>query len=782
MKSGKTLRSAGVYALAALILGGTTGASGADPTDARDRLPAPAGSEGDFLPGEAIIRFEPGVPASARQRAKREAGASFESTLGLPLAQVVDVDGSVEAAVRKLERQPGVAYAQPNYRYEATAVDSPNDTFFEELWGLGEPVGPEAGVYALEAWENNKGAGQVIAILDTGVDLTHPDLAPNLWEDSISGDHGHDFVDGDDDPDDFNYHGTHVAGTAAAVDANEEGIAGVAPEAEIMAVRVLDGDGSGFTDDIAAGIDFAAENGADVINMSLGGQADEGVGDQAMSDAIAEAGEAGAVTVVAAGNEAVDNDTEPHTPCALPNPTMICVAALSRATGALAGFSNYGEKSVDLAAPGTSILSAKTDYGAPVFEEGFEGGLGLWTTETFNGGLPWGESSSAPVGDKSATDSPSGDYGPPEDPEEFSYSELFTTAAVNLAAERGCRVHFRTRYEIEEFFDGFFAGAIDESPDFDGIVLDGTSPGFGGGSFVRAEASVSDLDGGTDVHPIFAVVADETEERDGAYVDDVRLICRDGTYVDAEATGGNYDQPESGNYIRFQGTSMATPHVAGVVALVGAAVDDAELALTPEQTVGAVLAGTSTMPSSDPERPTATFGIADACKAIAVATEQNFEEICPVSSVPEEPESPEEEEDEPDSSDDSSEADAPPPAVPPPPIANPDRIAPHTFIKNRPRKVVFTPWRRGRAVFKFRSNEAGVLFFCQFDRKRWRRCGPRFVRWFLPGRHVLRVKARDAAGNVDPTPAVYRFRVRRVSKKQFARLKRESRRARHDRR
>lgn len=271
----------------------------------------------------------------------------------------------MQAAVRRLERQPGVAYAQPNYRYGATVVET-NDTFDGELWGLDDPETPDPGVGALGAWDQGtRGAGQVIAVLDTGVDLTHPDIAPNLWEGS-SGEHGFDFVDEDPDPDDYNFHGTHVAATAGAMAGNELGIAGVAPEAEIMAVRVLDGDGFGSTDEIAAGILYAAANGADVINMSLGGLGG-GAGDKTMSDAIEVAAAANVVVVAAAGNEAADNDTEPHTPCALPNANLICVAALNRA-GALATFSNWGESSVDLAAPGTQILSAKAHYGAPLLD------------------------------------------------------------------------------------------------------------------------------------------------------------------------------------------------------------------------------------------------------------------------------------------------------------------------------------------------------------------------------------------------------------------------------
>lgn len=775
MKPGKSLRWVGAGTLATLMLGAGVVTSAAAFAGARDRVPSPTAAKGEFVSGQAIVRFEPGAGASLRQNAKREAGASFESTLRLPRAQVVDVDGSVEVAVRDLERQPGVAYAQPNYRYEATAVEPPNDSFFGELWGLEAPTAPDPGVYALGAWEDNLGAGQVIAVLDTGVDLTHPDLAPNLWEDSGSGDHGHDFVDGDDDPDDFNYHGTHVAGTAAAAVGNALGVAGVAPAAEIMSVRVLDGDGSGFTDDIAAGIAYAGENGADVINMSLGGPA--GAGDKAMSDAIAEAGAEGVVTVVAAGNEGADNDAERHTPCALPNPTMICVAALNR-SGALAGFSNYGAETVDLAAPGTSILSAKTDYGAPVFEEGFEGGLASWASEAFNGAVAWGTSESAASGSKSATDSPGSDYGhSPAGSNEYAESDLYTTEAVDLTAERGCRVLFRTKYEIESSSDGFFAGAVSESPfegeeSFDGILLDGTSPGYPGG-FTRKEASISRLDGRDDAHPIYAVVSDEEVEFDGAHVDDVRLICRDETYNDSEAKFSEYDQPESGNYIRFSGTSMASPHVAGVAALVQGAAP----ALTAQQAVDAVLEGASAMPSPDAGRPTATNGIADACKAIAVATGGSVATGCPASSEASPPGGEEEggeereaeaEEGEsgggraPSTSGETASDESPPGSGAADALTVADRTRPRIFFRWRARRRVLTPRRRGRVVFRFASDELDARFICRLDGRQWRFCQRRIVMRLGPGRHVLRVRAVDAAGNVSRFAAVHRFRVRRI--------------------
>ena len=231
----------------------------------------------------------------------------------------------------------------------------------------------------LPAWERTRGAGQVIAVVDSGVDLTHPDLFGNLWanpgetpgngvDDDGNGKvddvHGYDFVDADAHPDDFHYHGTHVAGIAAAVAGNAEGAAGVAPEAHLMALRALDGNGAGSTSEIAEAVRYAALEGAGVINLSLGGPAG-GSGDAVFLQAVQAAEAADAVVVVAAGNAGSNNDTTPTVPCTFPAANLICVAALDP-SGALAGYSNYGLTTVDVGAPGTAIVSSKTDWGIPV--------------------------------------------------------------------------------------------------------------------------------------------------------------------------------------------------------------------------------------------------------------------------------------------------------------------------------------------------------------------------------------------------------------------------------
>ena len=156
------------------------------------------------------MRYAPGTDVSERRDLRSAADVDFEESLGLARTQLVKFDGSVRDAIARLESQPDVVYAQPNYVYHAFAA-APNDTHFGHLWGLAATPG----VGALPAWDRSLGAGQVIAVVDTGVDLTHPDLVPNLWS-GPGGIHGHDFVDNDDVPDDFNLHGSHVAGTVAA--------------------------------------------------------------------------------------------------------------------------------------------------------------------------------------------------------------------------------------------------------------------------------------------------------------------------------------------------------------------------------------------------------------------------------------------------------------------------------------------------------------------------------------------------------------------------------------
>lgn len=549
------------------------------------------GPTGAAALGEAIVRFVRGTSPAERLAVRRSAGVALGRALELSQAQVVEVEGSVGTAVRRLEREPNVAFAQPNYVYRTLTADP----LYEDLWGLPEIDAPTG-------WSATRGGGQVIAVLDTGVDLAHPDLAPRLWSnpspDPLADDvHGYDFVAGDGSPDDFHYHGTHVAGTAAATADNGIGIAGVAPEARIMAVRVLDGDGVGYSDQIADGVGYAAAHGADVINMSLGGPA--GDEDALLAQAVADAGiEHDVVVVAAAGNGNDSNDLEPQSPCQAPDksqpPNLICVAATAP-SGQLAGFSNWGAESVHLAAPGEGIWSARPPYarvypatGGP---DGFESGVAFGNDwGRFVGTTAWGRDNVfQQEGVFSAADTPGADYA------NGATASLVAATDTSLAGRRGCRMQFSYRLRLADDGDTLMAGLwIGDRLDL--ATLDTTDSGFEGTSLAFEQA-----DGKPAVAPVFWLRADGNGVDEGANVDEVELLCRSNAY------GSN-------SYLDLNGTSMAAPHVSGVAALVRAAVPGT----TAAQTVAALVAGAKPLVPT-PGKPTMTNGIVNAPGALAAA-------------------------------------------------------------------------------------------------------------------------------------------------------------------
>ncbi len=212
-----------------------------------------------------------------------------------------------------------------------------------------------------EAWQKGAtGEGTVIAVVDTGVDLDHPDLQGKLVP-------GWDFVDDDDQPDDGNGHGTHVAGITAAATGNGIGVAGTAPGAKIMPVRVLGDDGSGTDEDIAEGIDWAIDNGADVINLSLG---ETGVVARLskggpLNMAIRRASDEGVVVVAASGNEGTAKR-------AYRIGVPVLVVNATDQNGEVASFSNVGDQRA-VSAPGVGILSTAPMTPSSIWPQGTDG-------------------------------------------------------------------------------------------------------------------------------------------------------------------------------------------------------------------------------------------------------------------------------------------------------------------------------------------------------------------------------------------------------------------------
>ena len=340
---------------------------------------------GNFLSGEVIVRLSDSqVNRDALDALRESVGAELVSSTVKWGFQLWRFDGVATDAAIAERNASGVTeyteYVQANYvlttaDFEAEAT-VPNDPSFPNMWGLdntGQSGGtPDADIDAPEAWDVSTGAGVVVGVIDTGVDYNHPDLINQMWINTgeIAGNaidddgngfvddvYGYDFANEDGDPWDDDGHGTHVAGTIAAQGNNNTGVVGVAYNAEIMALKFLDANGSGSTFDAIRAVEYATLMGADLTNNSWGG----GGFSQGLYDAIELAGQAGQLFIAAAGNGGADqigdnNDLTPHYPSNYDLDNIISVAATDRNDN-LTSFSNYGATSVDLAAPGASILN-----------------------------------------------------------------------------------------------------------------------------------------------------------------------------------------------------------------------------------------------------------------------------------------------------------------------------------------------------------------------------------------------------------------------------------------
>lgn len=343
---------------------------------------------------EILVRFKPGVSLAEIKRIvlgnNDKLEDEIESVNGLVSIDDLDNADADEAAEQYSAMSDLVEYAQPNYQITLDPADSavsrrdlllrntsgrPNDPQFNQQWSLnnlGQDGGKErADIDALQAWLKTRGSDKVVvAVLDTGIDYTHKDLASNMWSrpDSVpqyaddelgSFDdlHGYDADADAGDPMDDNGHGTHCAGIIGAEGDNGEGITGINWNVRIMPLKFLGRGGFGTTKDAIESINYAIDRkkkgvNVRVINASWGSTQYS----RALEDAIRAAGEQGILFVAAAGNNSSDNDRRAHYPSNYDLPNVISVAALDR-TDSMASFSNFGVKTVHVAAPGREILS-----------------------------------------------------------------------------------------------------------------------------------------------------------------------------------------------------------------------------------------------------------------------------------------------------------------------------------------------------------------------------------------------------------------------------------------
>ena len=320
-----------------------------------------------YVAGQVLVRFTPGAPAAERAQARAAVNAAFSMSYSIvpDLERLTLHPGrTVEEAVAALEHNPNVLYVEPDYVVNAAAI--PNDPSFGSLWGM-------ANIRAPAAWDTTTGDRDVVvAIIDTGIDRTHPDLQGNLWtnpgeiaNNGVDDDgngyvddlYGWDFAYNDNDPSDGNNHGTHVAGTIGARGDNGLGVVGVNWQVKLVGLKFLNNSGSGSTSNAILALQYACDAGIRVSNNSWGG----GGYSQALYDAIKAAKSTGHLFVAAAGNGGADgvgdnNDLTPFYPSSYNLDNLIAVASITSAD-ARSSFSNYGAASVDLGAPGSSIYS-----------------------------------------------------------------------------------------------------------------------------------------------------------------------------------------------------------------------------------------------------------------------------------------------------------------------------------------------------------------------------------------------------------------------------------------
>lgn len=297
----------------------------------------------EIVPGEIIVKFQSDVGRLGAQNSLRAEGLRpLEVSPETGFLRVEVKPGQETQAIAELLARGDVAYA--TYNYKIYALGNPNDPSYGSQWGLNNAQDHD--IDAPEAWDiHTGGSGVTIAVIDTGVDLDHPDLQAKIVA-------GWDYVNNDNFADDDNGHGTHVAGIAAASGNNGIGIAGVSWGARVMPLKVLSSAGSGTTADLAEAITYAADNGAKVINMSLGASCGSGWPD--VEEAVNYAVGKGALLVAAAGN---NGSTAVLCPGALNG--VVAVGATD-SNDARPSYSNYGA-ALDVAAPGSGIYS--TYYG-----------------------------------------------------------------------------------------------------------------------------------------------------------------------------------------------------------------------------------------------------------------------------------------------------------------------------------------------------------------------------------------------------------------------------------
>ncbi len=530
-----------------------------------------------YRPGELLVKYRSGVNNVAKAALQGAARVKTARAIGHSKIHRIYLENgvSVEQALSVYAQDPNVEIVEPNYILQAQGI--PDDTHFSQQWGLyntGQVVSgyvgtPDMDMDGPDAWDITTGSPSItIAVIDTGCDTDHPDLAGKIWTNpgEIAGDgidndgngyiddiNGWDFVDNDNDPHDASGHGTHVAGIAGAVADNNLGIAGVSWRSKIMPVRFLNAYDIGTTADAINAIQYALDNGAEIINCSWGSSGYSG----ALKNVIDSAN---ALFICAAGNDGSDTDIAPYYPASYSSPNIISVAATDQ-RDQMTWFSNYGTVTVDVAAPGIRIYSLDN------------GRRTLWS-DNFNDGVLDGWSTGGIGDDWDIADPPATFNAPalgssPDSDYSNNANAWARLPVQNLANTSAALLSFTMIGSAEAYADYLYLEISTDGLSWSSCPLKkGDTVFYAGisGSVPYWMTILADLgpwDGQPQVYIRLRFDSDASTTGSGYFIDNMQLTVADAQNV----------------YQFMQGTSMAAGYVSGLAALI----QSEDLSLSPAE-------------------------------------------------------------------------------------------------------------------------------------------------------------------------------------------------------